>query len=343
MQLKSVVRLTVVGGLCLTATAMARPDAGPDLSNIIEEHHARVMLEGSTAHVQAFVRDGRILRLYGEAFSHGASPEDSVEAFLAEHTGMFNADRADLVPAPMNAEGGNSLPVMYNRDDDTYKFTALYFDQQRDGVPVWRSRVVALVRNDPGFPLVLVNPDVRNLGEFRVNEAQLGGMPPIQANLEQIAQNRFGADAVIDATRRVIFAGQEDDAFPPRLADETKVRIGPDYRMLISDARTGAILYEEQLICFQNVSGTATGLASEGIAADLCENEVSMPLPYLFVEVPSQNQSAFSDANGNFTVPLLIEVPVDVTAGLNGMWFDISDYFANDEVVTDAGVNPPGP
>ncbi|MCP3904661.1 MAG: hypothetical protein GY715_13625 [Planctomycetes bacterium] len=348
MSVKSIARLTVVGGLFVTACTLGRPAAGADASPIIEAspiiaHHSAITLEDTSSRVNAFVRDGRIVRLYGETFAQGASPHDTVDGFLARHADVLNnLDRADLVPAPMNAEGGNALPLMYDAATETYKFTALYYDQQRDGVPVWGSRLVLLVRNEPGFPLVLVNPDTRNLGQFRVNDPQAAGAAPVQIVGEQVAQVRFGPNAVVDATRQVIYAGQGDDAFPPRLAEEMKVRIGADYQMLITDAATGAILYEEQLICFQNVNGTAEGLASEGIGADLCENEVATPLPYLFVEVQSQGQSAFSDANGNFTIPLLLEVNVDVTAGLNGMWFDVSDFFNNEEIVTDT-VLPPGP
>ena len=58
-------------------------------------------------------------------------------------------------------------PVMYERDTGRYKFTAVCYSQSKDGIPVFGSRLIFLVRNEGGYPLVLVSSDLRNLGGFK--------------------------------------------------------------------------------------------------------------------------------------------------------------------------------
>ncbi len=56
---------------------------------------------------------------------------------------------------------------MYNRDNGAYKFTLVYYSQYRDGIPVYKSDLRLLVRNEPDHPLVLAASSLRDLGELQ--------------------------------------------------------------------------------------------------------------------------------------------------------------------------------
>jgi hypothetical protein len=271
-------------------------------------------------------------RVYGMPFATGTSPVATAESFKNTHITMFGADPADMVPQVeflANLGQGNTLPLMYNRaagGGGTYKFTAVYYSQQRDGVPVYGSQLVVLTRNDAaaGYPAVLANPDVRPLGNFHVTPQQAAAPMP-GAALRNL-QARFGAapgDVNIFSTQRVIWAGLQEEEVDPRLADNTVLIVnGYDEWRVITDATTGDILHEEHMICFgAPVDGTARGVATEGIGAEQCEDEIPQVLPYL--RITSGANSAVTDADGYYTID-----PDGATIGaiLDGTWFDVTHF-----------------
>jgi subtilisin-like proprotein convertase family protein len=270
-------------------------------------------------------------RVYGKAFATGPSPAASAEAFKNNHIAMFGAEPADLIAHAdfLPPEQGHTLPLMYNRATNTYKFTAVYYSQQRDGVPVYGSRLVVLTRNEPGYPAVLANPDVRPLGNFRVSADEAAA--PLPAAALQKFQARFApapGGVQIHSTQRVIWAGlQDQEAAPapgdPRLADNTVLIVnGYDEWRMITDAFTGEVLHEEHLICFGDpVGGTALGMATEGIGSEQCENEVPQVLKYL--RVTSGTNSTFTDASGNYTID---PDGASINAVLDGQYFDVDSY-----------------
>lgn len=271
--------------------------------------------------------DGRIERIYGAAFSQGNSALDSAEQFKQNHAQMLGANANELVPSDVGAarfaddSAGvvpHIQPIMYLPAAGTYKFTGVNYRQVRDGIPVFRSRMVLTVRNEDGFPLVLANPDVRDLGAFTVNAALAGKANP---GVQQIVNNRFGAGSQIVKQSQVIFAGVEDQSVAPRLADQSIVVNGANEWLLLTDTATGVVLHEEFLICFGTVSGTANGLATEGIGADICENEVATAMPYL--RITSGAVTAFADANGNFVID---PGAGTISATPSGMWFNVTNF-----------------
>ncbi len=79
-------------------------------------------------------------------------------------------------------------------------------------------------------------------------------------------------------------------------------------------------------------------MATEGIATDECENEVPMPIPY--IEVTAGANSDFTDANGDFSITYPGIDPINVTATLGGVWFDLIDHAGPVETVS-VLVTPP--
>ncbi|MBT8485754.1 MAG: hypothetical protein KJO43_09250, partial [Phycisphaerae bacterium] len=305
--------------------------AAEDAETPIVTRHRMVTVEGADGPVGSFERNGHVSRLYGRPMSHGATPEASVDAFLAGNAEALGLAAQDLVPS--TRPGGHLQPIFYERDADRYRFTGVYFDQVRGGLPVFRSQLVLLVRNEPGFPLVLANPATsRDLGDFQPGLVA-GPAPGVGA----VATGRFGPDAEILSARAVIYAGVDDEHLAPRVADEVMVGIDFDKWLIVTDHATGAILYEEHLIRFADIDGTVEGSATEGVGAEQCEDEVPMGLPYL--QVSGDGESTFTDEFGDYVLTG-VTGGVTVTAGMNGFWFDVDNWAGAETSESDTGTAP---
>ena len=118
-----------------------------------------------------YMNAGRVAKVFGRSFSHGASPVESAADFVRANAGMFGVQADALVLGGPNApEGRVRQPIMYNQAIDDYKFIGVNYSQVQEGIPVFRARAMLLVRNKPGFPLVLVSANLRDLGGFQLNE-----------------------------------------------------------------------------------------------------------------------------------------------------------------------------
>ncbi len=279
-------------------------------------------------------------RIVGRAFGGGATPLAAAESFRLQHARAIGADPADLIPTVDFLERGNTLPLMYNPDTDSYKFTAVYYSQSRGGVPVFGSRLTVLVKNQPGFPIVLVNPGTHDLGDFRPDAAVLARAVPsgmLKAIRRDAEINELAQQPVVVSTSKVIWAGMGEFKSAPILADKSLVHNDFDRWLVISDARTGAILHKERQIYFQAVSGNTSGNATQGIGSEQCELEVPTPLPYL--EVTSGINSTFADVNGNYSLSLT-GATVNATIA-SGQWFNSTNFLGGMEALS-APASTPG-
>src|SRR5262249_6086197 len=110
--------------------------------------------------------NGQLERVYGPAFAHGVSSEDSAQDFIQKYAGIWGIVPQDLTAAGPFEDGRHVVPLMYNQATGTYKFTASYYTQQRDGVPVFRSYLTLLTRNEANNPLVLASATLHDIGGF---------------------------------------------------------------------------------------------------------------------------------------------------------------------------------
>ena len=114
-----------------------------------------------------FLRQGSLItRVYGPAFGSGNSPEETAAAFAAAYADLFGAEANELAPVSRLPDARHTQPLMYNPQTGTYKFTLVYYSQFRSGLPVFRSDLRLLVRNEPNYPLVLAANSLRDLGDF---------------------------------------------------------------------------------------------------------------------------------------------------------------------------------
>ncbi len=289
------------------------------------------------------VRADRVRQVYGAAFSTGTTAADSAESFRLRHAQMLGAEPEDLVPVVEGAVA-HEQPIMYLKDKGDYKFKGFFYTQERSGIPVFGASMKLLVRNEPGYPLVLVNAGVHDLGGFQV-EPQQAAAPDSGASRGAALAHAAGLSelegkAEVISHRRVIWAGADAEDEPPVLADEFLVGIDVDRWLVVIDAATAKVLFTERRVYFVDIAGSASGLATEGEGADFCEAEISDPLPWLLVTAGANND--FTDADGNFLIPNPGAGSITVSATLNGDWFDVDNFLGAGTSASQV-VTPPGP
>ncbi len=318
--------------LALASLASAWPGAGHVESFVQEHPGARLAVRGDI-----------IRQVYGQAFSTGATAAESAESFRVRHARMLGAEPEELVPLALGA-GAHEQPIMFLKDRGDYKFKAYFYFQERAGIPVFRGSMKLLVRNEPGYPLVLANAGLHDLGGFQVDPQQAAAGASAASRGAALAQaaamSELEGKPEVVSQRKVIWAGDDAGDAPPVLADEFLVGIDVDRWLVLIDAATGNVLFTEHRVYFIDIAGSASGLTTEGEGADFCEAEVSDPLPYLLVTAGANND--FTDVNGEFLIPNPGAGSINVSATLNGDWFDVENFLGAGTSVSQL-VTPPGP
>ena len=264
-------------------------------------------------------------RVYGPAFAMGNTAQESAEAFRVEYSGLWGVPAEDLKPVGPFQNGQHIVPIMYNSETGQYKFTGVYYTQWRDEVPVFRSRLTLLVRNEANNPLVLATSALRDLGTFDVAAARVGAAD--QNELRRAVQDVVGLQAKVNNPTEVIWAGIDEVNAAPRLAQQfttffqDPVSGMPQEWLFIVDSTTGQVLHQESLIHEVDITGNVSGRATTGDGADSCGPTDIQPLPY--ARITAGLTTVFADANGNFVLPNAGASPISVTASLHGQYFDL--------------------
>lgn len=279
-----------------------------------------------------FILDGAITRVYGKSFSSGVNAVDSAERFLQAHAAMFGSSFAQLMPIGPNGDGTHVLPMGYRAEEDAYRFSLVGYTQHLNGVPVFRGDVRCLVRNEPGYPLVLVSNQLRDVSAL-VGNTKVRPVAPSKLDLKKAtrsALNQFGPGATVSDAEQVIWAGYDN-------APATAARVAVKFivtgtgvfdrelyqRMLyIVDSETGRILFQEDQVLSADVNVTVTGLATTGAAAAACNTEVAQPLPY--ARITYGTTTLYANAAGTLTIPN-ISASTSFTSVVGGQWFGVND------------------
>ncbi len=328
--------LFTVAASTLTAYAQVAPGnisslPGPIVGGASAEIARTAFLEANPG-AGTFYNEGTLSRVYGPAFSSGPNAVASAERFLRAHTAMFGSSFEQLLPIGPNGDGTHVLPMGYRADEDAYRFSLVGYTQYLNGVPVFRGSVRCLVRNEPGYPLVLVSNELRDVSAL-VGNPKVRPVAPSKIDLKRVSRsplNQFGPGATISDTEQVIWAGYDNaPTAEPRLAikfivEGTGVFDRDLYqRMLyIVDSETGKILFQEDQVLHADVNVTVTGLATQGAAAAACNPEVSLPLPYARVTYGAT--TLYANAAGALTIPN-ISASTSFTSTVSGQWFAVND------------------
>ena len=318
-------------GLVAALTLTLAPTAFAQLGQLprTSPAEARTAFLEANAGTGFFINDhGNLTRVYGRAFSRGNSPVESAAAFVAEHASIWGADASQLLPIGPWGEGEHMIPLMWDAVTGTYDFSLVGYTQAVHGVPVFRSSLRLLVRNEAGFPLVLASSDLKDLGTFpeTVKAFLALGAPLDPSRYAAKLQKRLAAAAADVPAELVIFAGEDDLKVAPRLGVKFIVDRGmpgdADYARLlfITDPATGEVLFEEDQVCYADATGTVFGQATSGYQADACGAETAAALPYAGVSIGAT--SVFADVNGNYVIPGQTGT-VTITSTLAGKYFKV--------------------
>ncbi len=293
----------------------------------------------SNPEVQFYRENSTITRIYGQAFIHGISPQDAAEQFRTQYSPILGVDPGDLQPVSYVVKDGNTLQLMY--ENGKYKFTLVYYSQYKDGIPVYKSDLRLLVRNESGYPLVLAASALKDLGNFTVDAGKASVDPKAAQDAFAIKNPQY---VKFTDPQRVIWAGI-DDKVNPAVGIEFIADDGNEPTVLrdlyIIDPVSGEVLYQENQVVDINVSGQVTGLATENFLAEQCGNEVTTPLKWARVKI-SGGDSTFTDSLGNFTINNSGSSSVTVLSQVRGHWFYTHDQAVSDTTISRV-VTPPGP
>jgi hypothetical protein len=287
-----------------------------------------------------FYNEGTISRVYGSAFSSGPNAVASAERFLRAHAAMFGSSFEQLLPIGPNGDGTHVLPMGYRAEEDAYRFSLVGYTQFLNGVPVFRGSVRCLVRNEPGYPLVLVSNELRDVSAL-VGNPKVRPVAPSKLDLKKVSRapmNQFGPGATVSEAEQVIWAGYDNaPAAAPRLATKfivegTGVFDRDLYQKMlyVVDNETGKILFQEDQVLHADVNVTVTGVATQGAAAGACNTEASTPLPYARVTYGAT--TLYANAAGALTIPN-ITASTNFTSTVSGQWFAVNDV-ANGSIGT---------
>ena len=320
----------------------------------LQRKAAEAALEDAFPGVQLYKSGANTRRVFGQAFSSGASAVESAEAFRQSHALVFGVEAADLRPHSLLPARQRTQPLMYQPDTDSYKFTLVYYTQYSHDIPVFRADLRLLVRNEPGNPLVLASSGLRTMPGFEVD-------PILRADIRRdafvsaaFADGRQAATAVFPTLVNFsepevfVWAGVDDMVVEPRTAvvfigdDAPAAQLPANEKWLfVTDIATGEILYQEDQILEIDVVGNVSALSTEGSGAEQCEAEVSKPMSHARVNIGGT--IAFADVNGDYVIPNGGGGSVTVNSGVRGLYFRVFHEPTGAETVLSSAVTPPGP
>ena len=312
--------------LSLSASAAATSIDQTQASRDFRASHPRARM-ASTA-------DG-VRKIVDKSIATGSTPKEAAVAAKAAVSPMLGVDADAFIEVGPFPNGQHELGLMYRPETDDYKFTAYYWTQTAAGIPVWRSRFMALVRNDNNA-VVQVTGAVRDVTGFTSPHRVL----PNHGLAVVAAAKKFGGDVRISEPAVVVFAGVDDMRFAPRSAMVFEATLGDAFdpgsyqkSLLVVDLETGDVLHEENMI-LHATNGNVSCNSTEGSGADECEAEVSMPMPYAMVT--RSGNTAYTDVNGNFS----IAGTGNITSKIEGLWFKVYNNSGSDASLSQGDSNP---
>ena len=101
--------------------------------------------------------------VYGAPMSKGKTPIESAWNFYRQIEGIYAEEAGTLV-------SGSQQGVMWEPVTKTHKFTTFRFQQTLNGIPVYRSGVGFLVRNEKDFPVVMCSNNLKEMKGIDVGD-----------------------------------------------------------------------------------------------------------------------------------------------------------------------------
>ena len=273
--------------LVLSALTWAQRDATQQIQAVLTSQ-----LQTEIPGVQVYAENGTLQRIWGVPFSYGSSPADAAQAFLANYRTLFTLGTSELVLS-------GTQEVM------PPKFTAVYFQQRVQGIPVDRGELTLLVRNEPNFPLVLASNAVRFVEPIDTT-------PNLTANQAVETVRFLRPDLHLESQPElVVYPSDERTHLAWALIVDSRRLEQPERYRVFIDAHTGAPLEWRSLVYFADVRGRVLGYATPGLRPDHYQNPPRLtPLAGLVVEGhvihDGPHYVTQTDRNGFFSFPNIV-------------------------------------
>ena len=330
------------------------------------DQHPGVRFHGTPFYRSEGITDEAISfgAIYGTTLATGATPQESALSVIAGISPLLGDDWGSL-EIQKQYNGEELLPVKTNNATDAPGLYTFRFNQVFEGLPVLRSGIGFVVRNEPGNPAVVAGIDIKNLPGFHVGPVDPENVTVTKAMLDNVARLMDqGADRGLKSVLKrqnqqairvsdeqlLIFAGANGKTEPPQVAvqfvaERGSVETWPDYKkyLIVASRDTGDILLAETGIHNVDITGTVMGRATAGLASLECDPEAAVAMPFAEVGIVG-GATVFADANGNYTIPHSGTDPVMVRSWLRGRWFQVRDQqnnSMNPNIIEE--ITPPGP
>lgn len=323
-------RKFIFAALAVALASTALPQVTHNL--MVKRSNAMHQLRQLQPEVQFLITGDKIDRVYGAPFGGGTSYESAAKTFIANYSDLFDIDQGTFKFDRLQS-------IMDGR------FTAAYFNEYIDGVPVDNGYATVLMRSDLGLPIVLASG---------IGQAVKGPLPTAKIQPKRAAQIALASDTDLNRTdqpKLVVWMGEASQHLAWKLLAQgdknTDCAVGcalPPYKAITIwiDAVTGKILNKRSEVYDVDVTGSVKGWGQPGQNPDWPTNpETLQPLPNLRVDI-SGGGFAYTDANGNYTISNPGVTPVTVTSAVSGRWCTVAT--AQGTLLTSStSVTPPGP
>jgi hypothetical protein len=212
------------------------------------------------------------------------------------------------------------------------KFTAVYFQQVVDGIPVDKGELTLLARETEGHPLVLASSAVRFV-------APVNTTPKLDADAAVEVAQKLRPDLHLDTKPElVIYPAEEETHLAWAFSVDRHSLEKPERYRVFVDAHTGALLEWRSEVYYADITGQTRGFATPGLRPDSSANPPQLrTIPKLRVSVVGGN-SIFSGIDGAFTLPFSGTGSATVRAELIGTGVRVSNQ-AGSTLVLEQTVN----
>ena len=317
---------------CISAFAVASVIiSASSFAAEIPASRAMQKLRSDHPKLRTFERNGQIHKLNAPELANGRTAIDSAENFIDTWSQGLGVDSDQFIARGPFPDGHSVQEMMYNQETGEHKFTGVYYMQTADGLPVYETRLMVLVRNVHGYPAVHSTTVLQDVAGFKRSNK-------LAVNDAIAAATKLGRDVTITDPELMVFAGTEKDRQEPVEALVFEATSGGSWHPethrkfeLVVDAQTGEILHEVNRIL--HVDGNVSGVATESSGADVCDPESAAGMPY--AKVTLGGTTAYADANGDFT----ISGSGNMTSTLDGRWFDSQNQSGSDASLSSTDPN----
>ncbi|GIV10940.1 MAG: hypothetical protein KatS3mg020_0431 [Fimbriimonadales bacterium] len=306
--------LFLATGLCLSAWAQSP-------SRLNTQAVLTQQLQRESPGVLIYMEGDQVRRVWGKPFGYGSSAIDAAQAFVNRYAELFSPGASQLVL--------NGVQEVMRG-----KFTAVYFQQQMDGIPVDKGELTLLVRETTGYPLVLASNAVRFVNPVSTT-------PKFSPDDAVQIVRKLRPDLKLDSKPELMIYPHEEQTHLAWAFSVDKFSLAqPERYRVFVDAHSGALLEWRSEIYYSDITGQVRGYATPGLRPDSTANPPGLrAIPKLRVSVVGGN-SIFTAIDGQFTLASGGAASANVRAELIGPNVRVSNQ-AGSTMTLEQTVSPP--